>query len=74
MVQIQSKSWNRSSALSPEELGTINTAIAQVMQRAAAAIVEFSIPERDVVAFYKAVNERINEEIAAFLKERQKRN
>jgi|HubBroStandDraft_4_1064222.scaffolds.fasta_scaffold218557_2 hypothetical protein len=74
MVQIQSKIWNRSSALSPEELGTINTAIAQVMERADVVVSALSLSERETVEFYEGLQKRINEEIAEFLKERQKRN
>jgi hypothetical protein len=70
MTQAPSKTWNRSSALSPEELGLINTAVANVMARAAKVKEENSLTDEQTREVFAAVIAEMDAKIDAFVTER----
>jgi hypothetical protein len=61
--------WNRSSALSPEQTGIINTAVALVMARAAELKEENSLTDELAREFYAMVNASVDAKIDEYLKE-----
>jgi hypothetical protein len=63
--------WNRSSALSPAQVGTINSAVAVVMKRAAVIASGHSLSAEELVEFYARVRQEMDVKIAAYIKEIQ---
>ena len=71
---MRSETWNRSSALTPEEHGRINTAVAAAMVRAGVVKDEFSLSDEQAIEFYEAINRELNVKIEEFLKAKQGTN
>jgi hypothetical protein len=71
---MRSETWNRSSALTPEDHGRINTAVAAAMVRAGRVKDEFSLSDEQAIEFYEAINRELNVKIEEFLKAKQRTN
>jgi hypothetical protein len=69
-----SKNWNRSSALTAEDHGRINTAVAAAMVRAGRVKEECSLSDAQALEFYEAINRELNVKIEEVLKAKQKTN
>ena len=67
----KTKTWNRSSALSPEDLGFLNTAAAEVMARAGVIKDELSLSDGQTREFYAMVIEQLNAAKDAFVQAKQ---
>lgn len=68
---VTSKEWNRSSALSPEEAGTVNTFVADTVANAAETLESLNLSEEQTLEFYRALQARINEVTEKFMSARQ---
>jgi len=71
---MRSENWNRSSALTPEDHGRINTAVAAAMVRAGVVKDEFFLSDEQAIEFYEAINGELNVKIDEFLKAKQRTN
>jgi hypothetical protein len=71
---MRSENWNRSSALTPEDHGRINTAVAAAMVRAGVVKDEFFLSDEQAIEFYEAINRELNVKIDEFLKAKQRTN
>ena len=71
---MRSETWNRSSALTPEDHGRINTAVAAAMVRAGRVKEEFSLTDERTLEFYAAINRELNIKIEEFVQAKQRTN